>query len=69
MAFAVEIKKVFGVNLKHQYWLGGRVFDFRVPEKNILFECDGSYWHSNDGDVKNDKLKNEIAQRNGFVLQ
>lgn len=36
--------------------------------KKILIELDGEYWHSFDYSIKNDKLKNEIALRNGYIL-
>ncbi len=53
-----------------QYPMGGRYYDAYLPDQNILFEFDGSFWHpKNEDDAKYDfqkkafkvdELKNKI---------
>ena len=67
-----------------QFQLEGKIFDFFLPEKNLLVEIDGIFWHSRDykeGKLSfeslypvqkkiftNDKLKASLAEENGFSL-
>jgi very-short-patch-repair endonuclease len=67
-AFGDLIYKKFGVILEPQFWINNKCFDYKIPYKNIIIECDGSYWHDLPLSIKNDKLKDEIADRNGFKL-
>ena len=66
------------IPFKEEYVLENKSYDFRVYDK-ILVEVDGDYWHSNpDKYTKlnntqqinkiNDKIKNLIAIKNGFIL-
>lgn len=57
----------FGNSVIHSFELEHKIFDFKLGKK-ILIELDGEYWHSFDYSIKNDKLKNEIALRNGYIL-
>ena len=66
--FGDIINELFGVMLISQFWLEGKCYDYKIPNKNILIECDGKHWHSSPEAIENDKIKNEIAQRNGYVL-
>ena len=65
----------------HSFNSGRFVYDFYIPNKNILIETDGDYYHSNpikypDGPIyevqihnaKNDIIKNEWAKSNGYTL-
>jgi len=60
--------------------VGGKIYDFYIPSKNMLIEVDGDYWHAKDKDLKdmspvqkkifyNDLRKNAIAKQNGFDLE
>jgi very-short-patch-repair endonuclease len=61
-----------------QYPMGGRYYDAYLPDQNILFEFDGSFWHpKTESDVKYDfqkkaikvdALKNEIAKKKGMKI-
>ena len=57
----------FGSSVLGSFELGGKIFDYKLG-KNILIELDGEYWHSAEDAKNNDKIKNEIAKTNGFVL-
>lgn len=61
------LKYFFGNNLKKQHKLEGKIYDMLLLD-DILIEFDGDYWHSIPENIKNDKIKNEIAKRNGFDL-
>jgi G:T-mismatch repair DNA endonuclease (very short patch repair protein) len=57
------------------------LYDFKIKGKNILIEVDGDYWHCKPGtkfevpqydsqfsNIKNDKIKTEWAESNGYTL-
>jgi len=67
-AFGDGVYQKFKIILESQIWIDGRCFDYKVPNKKILIECDSNYWHSLPESKENDKLKNEIAEKNGFKL-
>jgi very-short-patch-repair endonuclease len=57
----------FGNSIIHSFELEHKIFDFKLGKK-ILIELDGEYWHNFEQSKINDKLKNEIALKNGYVL-
>ena len=65
--FLNVLKFYFGNSVLGSFELGGKIFDYKLG-KNILIELDGEYWHSSEEAKNNDKIKNEIAKTNGFVL-
>ncbi len=67
------------IKYESQKILHGKIFDFFVPNKNIIFEIDGNYWHGygltmeqmNDVQRKthvNDKKKTLLAEGSGYKL-
>ena len=42
--------------------------DFYIPSKNLVIECDGTYWHGLPKSVARDKKKEEIAPLMGLNL-
>lgn len=78
--FGLVLSK-FGVELEEQFQIGYKYYDFKVKDKNILLEFDGDWFHKNPkthGDypanamqrknMKNDKIKNTLAEANGYRL-
>jgi hypothetical protein len=61
-----DIKNLFGIELESSFWLQGRCYDYKF--NNILFEIDGSYWHSSSIHKQRDALKETIAVSNGYTL-
>jgi len=58
-----------GLGFVAEFNVGGRdVFDFYVPARNLLIECDGTYWHSLPGVEKRDALKTARAQKAGYAV-
>ncbi len=83
----IELKTIdlftkYNINYKHQYYLKGKLFDFYLPDMNILVEIDGRYWHGKnipdelidlERDAiqrgrKNDYSKNRLAIENDYKL-
>jgi very-short-patch-repair endonuclease len=68
-----------GVEFTHQYEVDGFDYDFYIPDKNLLIEVDGDYWHGhpdkfpelNAMQRKNkglDRLKTKHAADRNFQL-
>lgn len=68
------------VEFETQKIVGGKIYDFFVPSKNMLIEADGNYFHAKDvhlfemnamqkKSVNNDKKKDVIARANGFLIE
>lgn len=61
-----------------QFPLGGRFYDAYLPDHNILFEFDGTFWHpKTEKDAKYgfqkksmrvDEYKNGLAKKNGYKI-
>ena len=73
-----DMLQELGIFYVPQYRLGGRYYDAYLPDFNLLLEFDGTFWHplsiaecKYDHQLKNygvDKLKNDIAKKNGMKL-
>ena len=67
-----------GVDFIPQFPLGGRYYDAYLPDHNILFEFDGTFWHPLDAkdakygfqkkSMRVDELKNKIAKDKGYKI-
>lgn len=61
-----------------QYPMGGRFYDAYLPDQNILFEFDGSFWHPKKEEdakygfqkksMKVDEEKNKLAEKKGIRI-
>jgi very-short-patch-repair endonuclease len=77
-AFALELKNK-NINYKQQYELGGYVFDFYIPNENLLIEIDGSFYHPlkeedciydmQKHNFNRDIKKTKVALELGFKLE
>ena len=76
--FALVLRK-YGIKYKTQFQLGGRFYDYYIPEYRLLIEIDGNYWHGNTNyfpilnrmQIKakiNDKRKYAGAKVSGYGL-
>lgn len=56
-----------------------KIYDFYLPEYDVLIEADGDYWHGNPEffqnlneiqniNINNDIFKNRLAEQEGFLL-
>lgn len=78
-----EFKKMLtelGIVFEVQKVVGKKIFDFYIPEKNMLIEVDGDYWHANpnrteklnktqERNLRNDKFKEGLAAGLGYSLE
>ena len=78
-SFELLLKEI-GIKYETQKIVGGKIYDFFIPSKNILVEVDGDYWHAKDKELKemsamqkrtfyNDIKKNAIAKNNGYEIE
>jgi len=61
------LKFYYGDDVQKNYILEKKHYDYILINK-ILIEYDGDYWHSKPNHMENDKIKNAIAQKNGFIV-
>jgi len=80
----MELLDKNNIEYKFQHWVEWKhgwkkFYDFYIPNKNLLIEIDGVYWHGKDKiDDKlnnqqiqtrqNDAIKNELAKKRGYDL-
>tara|TARA_R110000744_G_scaffold46571_3_gene102901 strand:+ start:39 stop:710 length:672 start_codon:yes stop_codon:yes gene_type:complete len=72
-----KILKENNIKYSQQYRIDTRLYDFHLPEYNILLEVDGVYWHCKNDDnrpnnwkerIEIDEMKNQMAIKNGFKM-
>jgi very-short-patch-repair endonuclease len=76
-----QILKELKVDFEPQKVVGFKIYDFFVPQANLLIEVDGDYFHANpevytEGDLnsmqkrnmKNDVFKDTLASGRGYSL-
>ena len=47
-----------GINYKWQFWIAGKVYDFRINHTKTLIEVNGDYWHASPRKYKSNDLIN-----------
>ena len=73
------LKDIRDDEIKPQYKIDGRFYDFYIPKLNLLIEINGDYWHGNPKvfkklnkyqkmSKKRDVIKKGIAHKNNFKL-
>jgi len=80
--FVEHLRNTLTENVVDSYWLNKdkiKCFDAYIPEKNLLIEFDGTYYHGLDRktnfsciqiwNMANDFIKNKIALDNNFSLK
>jgi len=75
-----SILEKYKINYEHQFEINYKLFDFYLPDYNLIIEIDGFYWHSRgrkDDEIintdllnrrKGDRLKNNLALNCGFRI-
>lgn len=67
------------IQFEDQKIIGGKIYDYFIPDKNTLIEIDGDYWHAKDltleemnsvqvKTTRNDRIKDSIAKSGGYDL-
>lgn len=58
-----------GIVFEKQKLINGKFsVDAYIPSLNLVIECDGSYWHSLDKNMKRDKAKNAYLAKCGYGM-
>jgi len=60
-----ESLQKMGINYKWQFWIAGKVYDFRIKQTKIIIEVNGDYWHANPQKYKSNDL---IRYPGKFIL-
>lgn len=74
-----EILEKQSIKYIQQYRIENRYYDFYLPDKNLLIEVDGIYWHARGlshnemtqrqrDHIARDKIKNVLAEKNKYEL-
>jgi very-short-patch-repair endonuclease len=67
----IAVKKVLdslGENYHHQHRIGKFLVDFYLPDRNLVIEADGDYWHSLERNRKNDIKKDQYMKESQINL-
>lgn len=48
--------------------LGWYHVDFLIPEKSLIIECDGEYWHSQAKQIEADQRRDAWLTRHGYIV-
>lgn len=75
-----KLMKEIGINVLPQKIVGGKIYDFYIPSKNMLIEIDGNYYHGDSNmfeelspmqkrNKKNDEYKNVLAKGLGYKIE
>lgn len=67
----IKMKKVLeslNLDFEEYFKLNGWVWDFCIPNKRVLIECDGDYWHNYPTGSKSDHIKNKWVKNNNWKL-
>lgn len=56
------------ITYEQQHRILGFYVDFYLPEYLIIVEVDGEYWHNYPYGTKNDKVRQEILESNGYLV-
>lgn len=57
-----------GLEYQSEFKVNKSFYDFYLPKENLLIECDGEYWHSFPEAIERDIKKNELAEKEGYIL-
>ena len=66
-----ELAKILddmNINYMQQVRVENKCFDFFIPDRNLLIEVDGRYWHNLPDNKENDEYKNKLAKSKGYKL-
>lgn len=57
------------IEYKHPYNFKDKFLcDFAIPDRRVIIECDGDYWHNREDTRKRDKSKNGYIRKCGWTL-
>jgi very-short-patch-repair endonuclease len=63
-----KVLKDNNIKYMRQIRIENKLFDFYLPDHNVIIEVDGRYWHNLENAKENDKIKNSICKSNGYKI-
>ncbi len=57
-----------GIIFETQKPIGPYVVDIYLPNKNLIIECDGNYWHNLPGVQEKDKKRDLYLRKQGYKI-
>jgi very-short-patch-repair endonuclease len=63
-----DVLDQLGESYHHQYGIGKFLVDFYLPERNLVIEADGEYWHSLERGKERDRRKNQYLKESQINL-
>ena len=67
----ISIRKILdSLNVKYltDYHISKWFIDIYIPNRNLIIECNGNYWHNLPNRIKRDRELQEYAKENGYKL-
>lgn len=56
------------INFKQEVQFGKFYVDFLLPERKVVIECDGDYWHGSQKIKARDERKDEFLKARGYRI-
>lgn len=56
------------IEFASQKLIGAYIVDFYLPNRNLVIECDGDYWHGSDRAKEHDKKKDLFLESKGYKV-
>jgi len=58
------------LDVKYQpsFPIGPYIADIYIPDRRLVIECDGSYWHGRPGDAEKDARRDEYMKALGYTV-
>jgi very-short-patch-repair endonuclease len=63
-----ELLSKIGIDYVEQFKVGKYIVDFYIPEKNILIEADGNYWHDKKEKIGKRQIRDLFLIKQGYNL-
>ena len=61
-----NVLDALGINYERQAFVAGTFPDFLIPDRNLILECDGEYWHSRPGRKEYDARRDARLEAIGY---
>ena len=63
---AMAMLDALGVIYIRQHPIGRYAVDFFIPDRHLVIECDGEYWHSRPLVLERDRVRDAALTRHGY---
>lgn len=63
-----ELLNKLGIEYIFQKRIINYMVDFYIPNKNLIIECDGNYWHNYPTGLEKDRIRDERLKLKGYQI-